>query len=69
MIERAAVASRTGVGIALVITAGLIFLQATGALTAARDVILAVIVVLVVLGIIGIVALSRRRAGAEEPVA
>lgn len=50
--ERAAVASRTGVGIALVITAGLVFLQATGALSAARDVILAVVVVLVVLGII-----------------
>ncbi len=50
--ERAAVASRTGVGIALVLTAGLVFLQATGALSAARDVVLAVLVVLVVLGII-----------------
>ena len=50
--ERAAVASRTGVGIALVITAGLVFLQATGALSAARDVILAVLVVLVVFGVI-----------------
>ena len=50
--ERAAVASRTGVGIALVITAGLVFLQATGALDAARDVVLAVVVVLVVLGVI-----------------
>ena len=37
---------------ALVITAGLVFLQATGALTAARDVLLAVIVVVVVLGVI-----------------
>ncbi len=45
-------ASRTGVGIALVLTAGLVFLQTTGALSAARDVIVAVIVVLVVLGII-----------------
>ena len=52
-VRRAAVAmSRTGVGIALVIAAGFVFLQATGALSAARDVILAVIVVVVVLGVI-----------------
>ena len=50
--ERAAVASRTGVGVALVIAAGVVFLQATGALSAARDVVLAVLVVLVVIGVI-----------------
>jgi signal transduction histidine kinase len=50
--ERAAIASRTGLGIALVITAGLVFLQTTGALTAARDVLLAVLVAVVVLGVI-----------------
>ena len=50
--ERAAIASRTGVGVALVITAGLVFLQATGALSAARDVLLAVLVAVVVLGVI-----------------
>jgi signal transduction histidine kinase len=44
--------SRTGVGIALVIAAGFAFLQATGALSTARDVILAVIAVVVVLGAI-----------------
>jgi signal transduction histidine kinase len=52
-VRRAAAAmSRTGVGIALVIAAGFVFLQSTGALSAARDVILAVIVVVVVLGAI-----------------
>ena len=41
--RRAALAvSRTGVGIALVIAAGLVFLQTTGALSAARDVLLSV---------------------------
>ena len=44
--------SRTGVGVALVIAAGLAFLQATGALSAARDVLLAVFAVVVVLGVI-----------------
>jgi signal transduction histidine kinase/phage shock protein PspC (stress-responsive transcriptional regulator) len=44
--------SRTGVGIALVIAAGFAFLQATDALSAARDVILAVVAVVVVLGVI-----------------
>ena len=44
--------SRTGLGIALVIAAGFVFLQATGALSAARDVLLAVLVVVVVLGVI-----------------
>jgi signal transduction histidine kinase len=51
--RRAAVAiSRTGLGIALVIAAGIVFLQATGALGAARDVLLAVIAAVVVLGVI-----------------
>jgi signal transduction histidine kinase len=51
--RRAAVAiSRTGVGITLVIAAGIVFLQATGALGAARDVLLAVIAAVVVLGVI-----------------
>jgi signal transduction histidine kinase/phage shock protein PspC (stress-responsive transcriptional regulator) len=48
----AAAISRTGLGIALVIAAGFAFLQATGALSAARDVIFAVIAVVVVLGVI-----------------
>src|ERR687891_356709 len=48
----AAAVSRTGMGIALVIAAGFAFLQATGALSAARDVILAVVAVVVVLGVI-----------------
>jgi signal transduction histidine kinase len=52
-VARAAAAiSRTGVGIALVIAAGFAFLQGTGALSAARDVILAVVAVVVVLGVI-----------------
>ena len=51
--RRAAVAvSRTGVGIALVVAAGFVFLQATGALGAGRDVLLAVIAAVVVLGVI-----------------
>ena len=53
MAKTAAVAaSRTGIGIALVIAAGIAFLQATGALSAARDVLLAVFAVLVVLCVI-----------------
>jgi signal transduction histidine kinase/phage shock protein PspC (stress-responsive transcriptional regulator) len=48
----AAAISRIGLGIALVIAAGFAFLQATGALSAARDVLLAVIAVVVVLGVI-----------------
>ena len=47
-----AAASRTGLGIALVVAAGIVFLQATGALGAARDVLFAVIAVVVVLGVI-----------------
>ena len=50
--ERAAVASRTGAGVALVIAAGVVFLQITGALSAARDVALAVVVAVVVVGLI-----------------
>jgi signal transduction histidine kinase len=51
--RRAAVAiSRTGIGITLVIGAGFVFLQATGALGAARDVLLAVVAVVVVLAVI-----------------
>jgi signal transduction histidine kinase len=48
----AAAISRVGLGIALVIAAGFVFLQATGALGAARDVLLAVIAAVVVLGVI-----------------
>jgi signal transduction histidine kinase/phage shock protein PspC (stress-responsive transcriptional regulator) len=51
--RRAVVAvSRTGLGIALVLAAGFVFLQATGALGAARDVLLAVVAAVVVLGVI-----------------
>ena len=50
--RRAAIVSRTSLGIALVIAAGLVFLQATGALSAARDVVLAVLVAVVVLSVI-----------------
>ena len=48
----AAAVSRTGVGIALVIAAGFAFLHGTGALGAARDVILALIAAVVVLAVI-----------------
>jgi signal transduction histidine kinase len=44
--------SRTGLGIALVVAAGFVFLQATGALGAARDVLLGIVAVVVVLGVI-----------------
>jgi signal transduction histidine kinase len=44
--------SRTGLGIALVIAAGVVFLQATGSLSAARDVVLAALVVAVGLAVI-----------------
>ena len=47
-----ATVSRTGIGIVLVLGAGYAFLQATGALGAARDVLLAVLAVVVVLGVI-----------------
>ncbi len=48
----AASISRTSIGIALVLAAGLVFLQTTGALSAARDVLLSVLVAVVVLGVI-----------------
>jgi signal transduction histidine kinase len=51
-LPRAADVSRTGLGVALVIAAGLAFLQATGSLNAARDVLLAALAVAVVLGVI-----------------
>jgi signal transduction histidine kinase len=44
--------SRTGLGVALVIAAGHVFLKATGSLSAARDVVLAVLVVAVGLSVI-----------------
>jgi signal transduction histidine kinase len=50
--DRAVLVSRTSLGIALVIAAGLAFLSATGALSAARDVVLSVLVVAAVLGVI-----------------
>jgi signal transduction histidine kinase len=50
--ERAALVSRTGLGVALVIGAGIVFLSASGALSAARDVVLSVLVVAVVLAVI-----------------
>jgi signal transduction histidine kinase len=50
--EPAEVASRTGVGVALVVAAGVAFLASTGSLSAARDVLLSVLVVGVVLGVI-----------------
>jgi phage shock protein PspC (stress-responsive transcriptional regulator) len=48
----AASISRMGVGVALVIAAAFAFLQATGALSAARDVILSVLAVVIVLAVI-----------------
>jgi signal transduction histidine kinase len=50
--EPVVAASRTGIGVALVVAAGVAFLSAAGALSAARDVLLAVLVVAVVLGVI-----------------
>jgi signal transduction histidine kinase len=50
--DRAAVMSRNGLGVALVIAAGLVFLGTTGSLSAARDVVLSVLVVATVLGVI-----------------
>ncbi len=50
--QTAASISRTGLGIALVLAAGVVFLQTTGALSAARDVLLSVLVAVVVLGVI-----------------
>jgi signal transduction histidine kinase/phage shock protein PspC (stress-responsive transcriptional regulator) len=67
--ERAGVLSRTGLGIALVIAAGVVFLYATNSLTAARDAVLAALVVAVVLGVIFaplIVRLVRSLASERE---
>src|SRR3954470_15605860 len=50
--ERTEILSRNGVGAALVIAAGLVFLSATHALSAARDVVRAALVLAIVLGII-----------------
>jgi signal transduction histidine kinase/phage shock protein PspC (stress-responsive transcriptional regulator) len=50
--RRAGAISRVGIGVALVVAAALAFLQATGALDAARDVLLATVAVIVVLGVI-----------------
>src|SRR5688572_28008002 len=61
--------SRTGVGIALVIAAALVFLQVTGALGAARDVALGAVAVAVVLGVIFapfLVRLVRERVQQQE---
>ncbi|MEA2179797.1 MAG: hypothetical protein QOG77_3094 [Solirubrobacteraceae bacterium] len=49
---RVANVSRQGLGAALFVAAGLVFLQSTGALSAARDVVLAALVVAVVLALI-----------------
>ncbi|MEA2279135.1 MAG: hypothetical protein QOC78_4095 [Solirubrobacteraceae bacterium] len=67
--ERAAVVSRTGLGIVLVLAAGVVFLQTTGALSAARDVLFTVVVVAAALGIILaplIVRLARSLASERE---
>jgi signal transduction histidine kinase len=61
---RAAVVSRTGVGVALVVAAGIVFLQATGSLSTARDAVLAALVAAVVIALIfapWIVRLVRSR--------
>ena len=50
--DRAAIVSRTSLGVALVVAAGLVFLSTTGSLSAARDVVLSVLVVAVVLAVI-----------------
>jgi signal transduction histidine kinase len=50
--EPVVAASRMGIGVALVVGAGVAFLSAAGALSAARDVLLAVFAVAVVLGVI-----------------
>jgi signal transduction histidine kinase/phage shock protein PspC (stress-responsive transcriptional regulator) len=44
--------SRVGLGVALVVASGIVFLQATGSLSAARDVVLAVLVVAIGLSVI-----------------
>jgi signal transduction histidine kinase/phage shock protein PspC (stress-responsive transcriptional regulator) len=57
--EAVVAASRTGLGAVLVVTAGLIFLATTGALSLARDVLLSVLVVAVVLAVIFAPWISR----------
>jgi signal transduction histidine kinase/phage shock protein PspC (stress-responsive transcriptional regulator) len=57
--ERAKVAGRTGLGVALVLAAALVFLEATGALAAARDVLLAALAVAVVVAVIGAPWIAR----------
>jgi phage shock protein PspC (stress-responsive transcriptional regulator) len=52
LVPRGSEVSRTGLGIALVIAAGFAFLQATGSLSAARDVVVATLVVAIVLAVI-----------------
>jgi signal transduction histidine kinase len=67
--ERARVLSRTGLGAALVIAAGVVFLYATHSLSAARDAVLAALVVAVVLGVLFaplIVRLVRSLASERE---
>ncbi len=61
--------SRTGVGVALVVAAALVFLEVTGALGAARDVAVGAIVVAVVLGVIFapfLIRLARERVQQRE---
>ena len=57
--QRAATAGRTGLGVALVLAAALVFLEATGALAAARDVLLAALAVAVVVAVIGAPWIAR----------
>src|SRR3954454_2266092 len=73
--RRAAVVSRTSLGVALVLAAGAAFLYFTGALNAARDVVLAALAVAVALGVIfapfiarlvGELAEERRRRVREQ---
>jgi phage shock protein PspC (stress-responsive transcriptional regulator) len=67
--ERQRVLSRSGAGAGLVIAAGIVFLYATGSLSAARDAVLAALVVAAVLSIIfapWIVRLVRSLASERE---
>jgi signal transduction histidine kinase len=50
--DRAALVSRTSLGVAFVVAAGLAFLSATGSLSTARDVVLSALVAAVVLAVI-----------------
>ncbi len=67
-VRRAALVSRAGLGVALVVAAGLTFLGTVGALSAARDVVLAVLVAVGVLGVIfaPLVARLMRSLGVER---